>query len=98
MELVGLKATAPNGRRGRVAPAAGVEAPKEGRVAVLLDGLAKAKSTKLVNLKAVPSVCAGCGKLGALSKCAGCMRVAYCSKSCQVQHWKKGGHKRVQSN
>ena len=38
--------------------------------------------------------CGGCGKLGTLCKCAGCMRVAYCSKTCQIKHWKKGGHKR----
>jgi hypothetical protein len=131
VELVGLKATALNGRRGRVAAVRGAETPKEGRVAVLLDGSAKAKSVRLVNLKAVPSTlakdsvapatpgpessagsveakpkpkstktpktpgtCDGCGKPGAPSKCAGCLRVAYCSKSCQVQHWKKGGHKR----
>ena len=77
-----------------VPPRGGGESPKEGRLAVLLDGSAKARSVNLVNLKAAPSTCGGCGKPGALSKCAGCMRVAYCSKNCQVQHWKKGGHKR----
>ena len=94
--LVGLKATALNGRRrGRVvASVEGAETPKEGCVAVSVDGPAKAKSVKPVNLKAGPSTCGGCGKPGALSKCASCMQVAYCSKSCQVQHWKKGGHKR----
>ena len=73
--------TAPlNGRCGRVAPVRGAEPPKEGRVAVLLDGSTKAKSVKLVNLKAVPSTCVGCGGPGALCKCAGCMRVVHCSK------------------
>ena len=35
--------------------------PKEGRVAVLLDGSTKAKSVKLDNLRAVPSTCGGGG-------------------------------------
>ena len=94
VELRGLKATTLNGRRGRVVPVAGAATPKKGPVAVLLDGSVKAKSVEFVNLKATPSACGGCDKPGALSKCAGCMRVAYCSKNCQVQHWKKGGHKR----
>ena len=33
--------------------------------------------------------CAKCGnRLKALSKCAGCRTVSYCSRECQVQHWK----------
>ena len=39
--------------------------------------------------------CAGCGKhyeRTALKRCSKCLGVAYCSRECQVAHW-KGGHK-----
>ncbi|EWM26966.1 Zinc finger, MYND-type [Nannochloropsis gaditana] len=45
------------------------------------------------------SVCGMCGisaeMLGrnTLLRCARCRRVRYCSKGCQVWHWKKGGHR-----
>ena len=94
VEPVGLKVTELNGRRGRIAPFGRTETLKEGRVAVLLADSAKAISVQLANLKAAPRTCGYCGKPGAQSKCAGCMLVAYCSKNCQAQHWKKGGHKR----
>ena len=54
----------------------------------------KVEPNNVVNVKSDPWSCSKCGKLGALHKCTGCMRVAYCSKSCQVQHWRVGGHKR----
>lgn len=39
--------------------------------------------------------CANCAAVGTvLSKCSKCLMVAYCSKTCQLQHWKDGGHKR----
>ena len=37
--------------------------------------------------------CAMCGRAGAM-RCARCQRVRYCSGPCQVQHWKKGGHRK----
>lgn len=43
--------------------------------------------------------CANCAAVGnriniVLSKCSKCLMVAYCSRACQIQHWKDGGHKR----
>ena len=38
--------------------------------------------------------CAQCGKLAsATQKCGQCQSVYYCSRLCQVAHWKQGGHK-----
>ena len=39
--------------------------------------------------------CSGCGA-GSLSlrNCSGCRAVAYCSRACQLRHWREGGHKR----
>lgn len=42
--------------------------------------------------------CANCASVGGrdgavLSKCSKCSIVAYCSRSCQIQHWRDGGHK-----
>lgn len=42
--------------------------------------------------------CANCGTFNAasgrgLDVCGGCRRRAYCSRACQMQHWKVGGHK-----
>ncbi|KAG2373471.1 hypothetical protein C9374_012078 [Naegleria lovaniensis] len=33
-------------------------------------------------------VCAACGKPNATKRCGGCHGVVYCSKECQVAHWK----------
>ena len=41
-----------------------------------------------------PDCCAMCGRAGAKMRCARCQRVRYCSGPCQVQHWKKGGHRK----
>ena len=39
--------------------------------------------------------CSGCGNNAAhLRKCAACKVAAYCSRACQVKHWKEGGHRR----
>ena len=44
-------------------------------------------------LSNLPS-CSGCGqRVSSLKKCSRCHVAAYCSRACQVQHWKKGGHK-----
>ena len=39
--------------------------------------------------------CSHCGKVEDrdLMKCSRCQSVQYCSKDCQKEHWKKGGHK-----
>ena len=40
--------------------------------------------------------CAGCQHEGVqLRKCSACKAVAYCSRQCQVRHWKQGGHKQA---
>lgn len=42
--------------------------------------------------------CANCEVIkdgSELLDCARCRAISYCSKECQVQHWKKGGHKRL---
>lgn len=40
--------------------------------------------------------CDACGKDGgALLLCQRCVSVFYCSKDCQVHHWKHGGHKKA---
>ena len=36
--------------------------------------------------------CAACGKMTGLKKCSGCGVVWYCSKECQVSHW-RAAHK-----
>ena len=39
--------------------------------------------------------CSGCGRQAMqLRKCSGCRHAAYCSRECQVRHWKEGGHRR----
>ena len=41
-------------------------------------------------------ICFKCGKSGKLSRCSKCHTAAYCSRECQLAHWKKGpggGHK-----
>ena len=41
--------------------------------------------------------CGGCGRAPEDNEtflhCSRCKVVSYCSKACQVNHWKKGGHK-----
>jgi TPR repeat protein len=43
--------------------------------------------------------CSTCGKpktpLRALKPCKLCHTVQYCGRECQVNHWKKGGHRRA---
>lgn len=49
------------------------------------------------NDEMAPSVCFKCGKEGVkLSKCSKCQVATYCSRDCQISHWKSGtggGHK-----
>jgi len=41
----------------------------------------------------LPRACGNCGRIAKkLMKCSRCHKVAYCSKDCQVGHW-KAGHK-----
>ena len=37
--------------------------------------------------------CASCGAESAPLKCSRCKVAMYCSKACQVEHWKRGGHR-----
>ena len=39
--------------------------------------------------------CASCGAESAPLKCSRCKAIMYCSKACQVEHWKRGGHRGV---
>ena len=40
------------------------------------------------------SLCAGCGSNAAPHVCSRCQQVHYCSRKCQVSHW-RAGHKRA---
>jgi hypothetical protein len=37
--------------------------------------------------------CPVCGAINDLKGCSGCRKVFYCSRECQVHHWKNRGHK-----
>ena len=45
----------------------------------------------------MPRACGSCGRAEDQGEkffhCARCKVVSYCSKVCQVNHWKRGGHK-----
>jgi MYND finger len=45
------------------------------------------------------SKCAACGVSGKVPlkvrTCAGCLRVCYCSRDCQVRHWRTAGHRKA---
>ena len=50
----------------------------------------------VARLRALPpqqGPCIRCGADSAPFTCSRCKTAAYCSKACQVEHWKKGGHK-----
>mmetsp|Transcript_6115 Transcript_6115/g.13337 ORF Transcript_6115/g.13337 Transcript_6115/m.13337 type:complete len:464 (+) Transcript_6115:108-1499(+) len=39
--------------------------------------------------------CNNCGdRIKVLNKCTACRKVSYCSRECQVEDWKEGGHKK----
>eukprot|EP01025_Chloroclados_australasicus_P003140 TRINITY_DN10725_c0_g2_i1.p2 TRINITY_DN10725_c0_g2~~TRINITY_DN10725_c0_g2_i1.p2 ORF type:complete len:233 (-),score=6.15 TRINITY_DN10725_c0_g2_i1:206-904(-) len=38
--------------------------------------------------------CANCGELGAVKQCSNC-GTHYCNRECQLNDWKRGGHKRI---
>ena len=55
------------------------------------EGHAVAKMLKQIETSA-KAACANCGKAaGHLKTCVKCTCTWYCSKDCQVQHWKAGG-------
>ena len=41
------------------------------------------------------ALCGACGATAASKQCGGCRQVWYCSKPCQLEHWKRGGHRAV---
>lgn len=55
-------------------------------------------TTKIKKAASTVSECANCttpeSKIHPLSSCKRCRLVKYCSRACQVQHWKQGGHRR----
>jgi len=84
------------------------EKDKRERAAVLIqsvqrDRQARRKASLLRKEKAAEQErtelrnCGGCTKMereaGQFNKCGRCKEVRYCSRECQVKHWKKGGHK-----
>ena len=53
-----------------------------------------AQVTRVKTYRTSASACSGCSKSSfQLRKCGGCRQAAYCSRGCQVRHWKEGGHK-----
>ncbi len=53
-----------------------------------------ARGGVVYGLQPRPPQCCGCEKPSSnLKKCSSCGVAAYCSRACQVQHWKEGGHK-----
>jgi hypothetical protein len=56
-------------------------------------GLAPIEVTPLEEAPDVPA-CGSCDAEGAGTQvCQGCRLASYCSRACQIVHWKKGGHK-----
>ena len=51
------------------------------------------KTKKKKNGSEVVNLCALCESRNAKMRCGGCRVRWYCSKECQVLHWKRGGHK-----
>ena len=51
------------------------------------------KTEKKKNGSEVVNLCALCESRNAKMRCGGCRVRWYCSKECQVLHWKGGGHK-----
>ena len=39
--------------------------------------------------------CANCDEPRAVLTCTRCKHVRYCSRSCQAQHWRVGGHRNI---
>ena len=44
--------------------------------------------------KTKASLCTNCGTANAPYVCSLCKKTQYCSKECQTEHWKQGGHKK----
>jgi hypothetical protein len=55
---------------------------------------ARQRMVKIVHEKSRVA-CSGCSQqVYQLRKCTACRAVSYCSRECQVRHWKEGGHRR----
>ena len=69
-----------------------------GSAVAAFPGQASLPACELDTLKVIKGTgvpCSGCSRLSAqLRKCSGCRQAAYCSRECQVRHWKEGGHRR----
>jgi len=80
-------------------PAIIVGLEEHGRFAVLLqknDWVGSDEKPIKIKIENMRLCCNGCFKdSGDLLKCSGCGAASYCTKECQVNHWKIGGHRQV---
>ena len=74
-----------------------LDAAKNSHVGIFMNSvIIPTQITKTKSPGKAPNVCAACGTVTTSKKtCSRCKVTCYCSKECQVNHWKRGGHKEV---